>query len=82
MNESDCDESEKLEEWANDACRDGTDQAFQQDIDFMTKVIAGGLNKEKTTGQSTVPVIADQDNRQGISESVDLARLAGIKNKD
>ena len=51
----------------------------------MTKVIAGGLNKPKSTGQTTVPVIAGQNERmhdhQGsISDTVDdWAKLAGIK---
>ena len=52
----------------------------------MTKVIAGGLNKPKSTGQTTIPVIANQTNRTvshnttGINESVrDWKKLAGIK---
>ena len=46
----------------------------------MTKVIAGGLNKEKATGQTTVPVIASQLNRQVTNESVsDWKKLAGLK---
>jgi hypothetical protein len=56
---------EKLDEWANDAGKKGTDTSFQQDIDFMTKVISGGLNKQKSTGQTTVPVIAGQKDRMG-----------------
>ena len=58
-------EEEKLDEWANDAGKKGTDAAFQQDIDFMTKVISGGLNKQKSTGQTTIPVIAGQKDRMG-----------------
>lgn len=75
--------SEKLDEWANDAGKIGTDQAFEQDIEFMTKVISGGLNKPKSTGQTTVPVIAGQKERmisdernEAISEWL---TLAGIK---
>jgi len=48
----------KLDEWANQAGTDrsgkGTDAQFTQDIDFMTKVISGGLNKPKRD-QSTLP---------------------------
>lgn len=48
----------------------------------MTKVISGGLNKQKSTGQTTQPVIAGQKDRMGYStnESVnDWKKLAGIK---
>jgi hypothetical protein len=76
-------ESEKLDEWANEAGQKGTDASFETDIAFMTKVIAGGLNKEKSTGQTTVPVIAGQKDRMGYSitnESInDWKKLAGLK---
>jgi len=75
-------ESEKLDEWANEAGQDGTDAQFETDIAFMTKVIAGGLNKEKSTGQTTIPVIPGQNDRMGynINESIgDWKKLAGIK---
>jgi len=74
----------KLDEWANDAGpgKSVSDTTFEQDIDFMTKVIAGGLNKQKSTGQTTIPVVASQLNRQ-ISESKDSIndwkKLAGLK---
>jgi hypothetical protein len=77
-----------LNEWANQVGKGpgkGTDASFEADIDFMTKVIAGGLNKPKSTGQTTVPVIAGQESRmhdhQGtVSDSVDdWVKLAGIK---
>ena len=51
----------------------------------MTKIIAGGLNKPKSTGQTTVPVIAGRESRmhdhQGtVSDSIDdWTKLAGIK---
>ena len=66
---------EGLNEWANDAGRDGTDEAFQQDIDFMTKVISGGLNKQKKD-QTTLPhtkVKVDGESPE------DWMKLAGIK---
>lgn len=71
--------SEQLDEWANDAGKDGTDQAFMRDIDFMTKVISGGLNKPKVTGQTTIPVIAGQDARTGTEDVSAWQKLAGIK---
>lgn len=75
----------ELNEWANEAGKDGTDTSFEQDIDFMTKVISGGLNKQKSTGQSTIPVVSTQMSRLGnpMQESVDLLhdwkKLSGIK---
>ena len=74
-------DKEKVDEWANQVGSGpgkGTDASFQQDIDFMTKVIAGGLNKPKSTGQTTIPVIAGQDDRM-IDSPKDWATLAGIK---
>jgi hypothetical protein len=83
--EMEVDPSKDLTEWANNAGKKGTDASFEADIDFMTKVIAGGLNKPKSTGQTTIPVIAGQENRmhdhQGtVSDSIDdWTKLAGIK---
>jgi len=73
---------EKLDEWANEAGKKGTDAAFERDIEFMTKVISGGLNKPKSTGQTTIPVIAGQEDRMGVTEDSDVAewkRLAGLQ---
>ena len=53
---------EKVDEsYANSA-----DDTFETDIDFMTKVISGGLNKQKSTGQTTISVIAGQKSRMGV----------------
>ena len=80
---------EELTEWANDAGKNGTETSFEQDIDFMTKVISGGLNKQKSTGQTTIPVIAGQNDRTGYN-GADLVKegsvmshdgLAGLKSK-
>ena len=73
-------ESAQLDEWANEAGKKGTDTSFEQDIEFMTKVIAGGLNKPKSTGQTTIPVIAGQEDRMGVTNEslVDWKKLAGI----
>ena len=74
----------KLDEWANqigEGPGKGTDAGFEQDIAFMTKVISGGLNKQKSTGQTTIPVIAHQGQRTGVNENsvADWKKLAGIK---
>ena len=75
-------DKEKVDEWANQVGKGpgkGTDAQFTQDIDFMTKTISGGLNKPKSTGQTTVPVIAGQDERTNDSNINDWMKLAGIK---
>ncbi len=75
----------KLSEWANQAGKGegkGTKAQFTLDTEFMTQTIAGGANKPKSTGQTTVPVVASQTDRQHdrINESTeDWMRLAGIK---
>jgi hypothetical protein len=76
-------DEENVNEWANDAgekAKDFDDETFKTDLDFMTKVISGGLNKQKATGQTTIPVVASQLGRQVAHESVsDWKKLAGIK---
>jgi hypothetical protein len=82
-------DKKKIDEWANDAGKNGTDTSFETDIDFMMNVISGGLNKRKSTGQTTIPVIASQLGRQvsrnttDINESADSVsawkKLAGLK---
>jgi hypothetical protein len=74
-------DKKKIDEWANEAGKNGTDAAFEADIDFMTKVISGGLNKQKSTGQTTIPVVSSQKSRMGVDglgspmkESTDLLR--------
>ena len=64
------------ESYANSA-----DDTFEADIEFMTNVISGGLNKQKSTGQTTIPVISGQKNRMGadglgnpMKESTDLLK--------
>jgi len=79
--EVDEDKEEELNEWANDAGKNGTETSFEQDIDFMTNVISGGLNKQKSTGQATVPVIADQKDRTGYNGS-DLVKEGSIMSHD
>jgi hypothetical protein len=77
-------DKEKVDEWANNAGPGKTvsDTTFEQDIDFMTKVISGGLNKQKSTGQTTIPVIAGQEDRihdESTNTPANFAKLAGIK---
>jgi len=69
---------ESLNEWANEAGKDGTEASFERDIEFMTKVIAGGLNKPKSTGQTTIPVIANQDARTSEDDVAAWKKLAGL----
>jgi hypothetical protein len=64
------------ESYANSA-----DDTFEADIGFMMNVISGGLNKQKSTGQTTVPVVSGQKSRMGVDglgspmkESIDLLR--------
>jgi hypothetical protein len=88
-------DKKKIDEWANDAGpgKSASDTTFETDIDFMMNVISGGLNKRKSTGQTTIPVISNQSNRQmshnttSINESVSNSsdavaqwkKLAGLK---
>jgi hypothetical protein len=77
--------SEEPEEDLEESLANGADDTFESDIDFMTKVISGGLNKQKSTGQTTIPVVSTQVNRLGspMKESTDLLtdwrKLSGIK---
>jgi hypothetical protein len=70
--------SENINEWANEAGKDGTEASFERDIEFMTKVISGGLNKPKATGQQTIPVLAG-DEKRTVDHVDDWQKLAGIK---
>lgn len=76
-------DEEQVTEWANDAgkkAEDFNDEQFETDMNFITKSISGGLNKQKSTGQTTIPVVASQMNRQVAHESInDWIKLAGIK---
>jgi hypothetical protein len=81
---------DKKDKKVDESYANSADDTFEADIDFMTKVISGGLNGQKSTGQTTLPVISGQGKRTGIdgkkdikesilNESVnDWKRLAGI----
>jgi hypothetical protein len=79
------DVADEAEEDLEESLANGADDTFESDIDFMTKVISGGLNKQKSTGQTTIPVVSTQVNRLGspMKESTDLLhdwrKLSGIK---
>ena len=72
------DDKEKLDEWANDAGKRGTETAFTTDEDFMINTISSGLNKRKATGQTTIPVIPGQKERMGVDGLNEWKKLAGI----
>jgi hypothetical protein len=75
------DDDEKLTEWANDAGYEGSenikDNTFEQDIEFMTRIISGGLNGPKKD-QTTLPHtrVKVDESRQAIN---DWKKLSGIK---
>ena len=78
MSESEEDDKEKLDEWANDAGKRGTETTFVTDEDYMINTISSGLNKRKSTGQTTIPVIPGQKERMGVDNLKEWKRLAGI----
>lgn len=68
---------ENLTEWANDANNQREEpDSFEQDIEFMTKVISGGLNKQKKD-QTTLPHTKVKESDDESPE--DWMKLAGIK---
>jgi hypothetical protein len=60
------DEKYKKDKKVDESYANSADDTFEADIDFMTKVISGGLNKQKSTGQTTIPVINGQKSRMGV----------------
>ena len=81
VSEEDDEEEEKVEEGIYESYANSADDTFEADIEFMTNVITGGLNKRKATGQTTIPVIAGQKDRMGadglgspMKESTDLLK--------
>jgi hypothetical protein len=83
--EEDKEEDKEEEDGLEESFANSADDTFEADMDFMTRVISGGLNKQKSTGQATTPVVASQMSRLGnpMSESNDLLsdwkKLSGIK---
>jgi hypothetical protein len=72
-------DKKKIDEWANDAGpgKSASDTAFETDIDFMMNVISGGLNKRKSTGQTTIPVLSSQLGRQVSRNTTDINETVG-----
>jgi len=75
------DEKYKKDKKVDESYANSADDTFEADIGFMMNVISGGLNKQKSTGQTTVPVVAGQKSRMGVDglgnplkESTDLLR--------
>ena len=68
----------KLDEWANDAGKRGTETTFVTNDEFMLDTISSGLNKKKVTGQTTIPVIASQGARDGTEDISAWRKLAGL----
>jgi hypothetical protein len=75
------DEKYKKDKKVDESYANSADDTFEADIGFMMNVISGGLNKQKSTGQTTVPVISGQKSRMGVDglgnplkESTDLLR--------
>lgn len=57
------------------------DDDFVADTDYMVNTITSGLNGKKSTGQTTIPVIAGQKSRMGadVAESLNAwKKLAGL----
>lgn len=74
---------ESLNEWANSPMGQSEDEEFETDMDFMTKVISGGLNNQKqdqTTLPSTRVRTGAESAPRGADMSIgaELKRLAGI----
>jgi hypothetical protein len=72
---------DKKDKKVDESYANSADDTFEADIDFMTKIISGGLNKQKSTGQTTIPVISGQKSRMGVDglgspmkESTDLLK--------
>jgi hypothetical protein len=72
---------EKIDEWANSPQGESEDEEFITDMEFMTKVISGGLNKPKKD-QTVLPktsVVAKESEDDGEDETKQLKKLAGLK---
>ena len=72
---------ESLNEWANSPEGQSADEQFQTDMEFMTKVISGGLNNQKQD-QTTLPStrVVTQDERKETDNTIGsmLRKLSGI----
>lgn len=72
---------EELNEWANSPAGKSEDEQFQTEMDFMTKVISGGLNnikRDQTVLPSTQVVTKEETTDAEFSIAEQLRKLAGI----
>ena len=79
----DADYKDELTEWANSQGKNAEDEQFKTDLEFMTKLISGGLNnmkQDQTTlgdGPLRVKTSAEQQNPE-LSMAAQLKKLSGI----
>jgi hypothetical protein len=77
------DTAEKLDEWANSPGGQSEDESFIADMDFMTKVISGGLNnmkKDQTVLPNTrVDTKTESTEVASDGEMKQMKKLAGLK---
>ena len=72
-------DSEETEDKVEESLANSEDDAYNADMDFMMRTISGGLNKQKSTGQTTVPVVASQQQRVSENSLADWKKLAGLR---
>jgi hypothetical protein len=69
----------QLNEWSNSPQGQSEDEQFESDMAFMTKVLAGGLNKEKRD-QTTLPhTQVKVSEGYNIDVAAEMRKLAGIR---
>jgi hypothetical protein len=72
-------EPEEEEEELEEAYANGADDTFESDIDFMTKVISGGLNRQKRNQSVGNPVtIASTPMKESSDLLSDYRKLSGL----
>jgi hypothetical protein len=70
---------EQLDEWANSPAGKSEDEEFTAELDYMTKLIAGGLNGSKRD-QTTLPHTQVKTELGGNADvAAMMKRLAGIR---
>ena len=70
---------EQLDEWANSPAGKSEDEEFTTELDYMTKLIAGGLNGPKRD-QTTLPHTQVKTELGGNADvSAMMRKLAGIR---
>jgi RNA polymerase subunit RPABC4/transcription elongation factor Spt4 len=69
-------ESEQLDEWANQVNSKTEEQEFTTEMDYMMKLISGGLNNQKVD-QTTVP--SARVKVEETDMAAQLKKLAGLR---